>query len=82
MGVHVSSIVNEVIRTIRFLRKNFERTKTQIKQKRTNKTKTSEQKPTKATVFGAQKLLRGRGSLLKKIWDCPDNLILLCYSNQ
>ena len=64
MGVHVSSIVNEVIRTIRFLRKIFERTKMQIKQKPTNKTKTSKQKTTKATVFCAQKLLRG--GLLKK----------------
>ena len=42
-----------------FLRKNFKRTKTQIKSKRTNKTKLSEQKTTKATIFRAQKLLRG-----------------------
>ena len=42
-----------------FLRKDFERTKTQIKPKPTNKTKTSEQKTTKATFFRAQKLLRG-----------------------
>ena len=41
------------------LRKDFECTKTQIKPKLTNKTKTSEQKTTKATVFCAQKLLRG-----------------------
>ena len=34
--------VNDVIRTISiFLRKDFERTKTQIKQKSTNKTKVS-----------------------------------------
>ena len=42
-----------------FLRKDFERTKTQIKPKPTNKTKTSEQKTIKATFFRAQKLLRG-----------------------
>ena len=46
-GVHVSSIVNEVIRKIPsffifFLRKYFERTKTRHKQNPTNKTKTSE----------------------------------------
>ena len=33
----------------------------QIKQKPTNKTKTSKQKTTKTTVFHAQKLLRGGG---------------------
>ena len=43
-----------------FKRKNLKRTKTQIKPKRTNKTKLSEQKTTKATTFGAQKVLRGR----------------------
>ena len=42
-----------------FLRKRFERTKTQIKSKPTNKTKTIEQKTTKTTVFCAQNLLRG-----------------------
>ena len=42
-----------------FLRKDFEHTKTQIKPKPTNKTKTSEQKTTKAAFFRAQKLLRG-----------------------
>ena len=31
----------------------------QIKKKQTNKTKTSKQKTTKATVFWGQKLLRG-----------------------
>ena len=54
-----------------FLRKYFERTKTQIKPKPTNKTKTSEQKTTKGTIFNAQKLLRGRKlsilSFFKKI---------------
>ena len=50
----------EVIRTNSFfLRKNLERTKTQIKPKPTNKTKTSEQKTIKATIFRAEKLLRG-----------------------
>ena len=34
-----------------FLRKKFKRTKTQIKPKPTNKTKLSEQKATKATIF-------------------------------
>ena len=62
-----------------FLRKKFERTKTQIKPKPTNKTKLNEQKTTKATIFCAEKLLRG-GKLfllhfLKKNWHCPDNLI-------
>ena len=38
-----------------FLRKYFERTKTQIKPKPTNKTKTSEQKTKKGTIFNAQK---------------------------
>ena len=42
-----------------FLRKDFERTKTQIKPKPTNKTETRKQKTTKATFFRAQKLLRG-----------------------
>ena len=49
------SIVNEVIRTISSLyfisRKDFECTKTRQKQKRTNKTKLSEQKTTKAAIF-------------------------------
>ena len=36
----------------------------QIKQKPTNKTKTSKQKTTKATVFHAQKLLRGGESFV------------------
>ena len=50
----------EVIRTNSFfLRKNLERTKTQIKPKPTKKTKTSEQKTIKATIFRAEKLLRG-----------------------
>ena len=44
-GVHVSSIVNESIKT--------------ISTKPTNKTKTSKQKITKATIFRAQKLPRG-----------------------
>ena len=38
-----------------FLRKNFERTKTRHKQKRTNKAKLSEQKTTKATIFCVHK---------------------------
>ena len=42
-----------------FLQKNFKRTKMQIKPKPTNKTKTSKQKTTEATIFCAQKLLRG-----------------------
>ena len=61
-----------------FLRKNVKRTKTQIKQKPTNKIKTSEQKIAKATVFCAQKLLRGEESLVfrfLKNWNCLDNLI-------
>ena len=55
-----SSIANEVISSISslliiFLRKDFERTKTRHKQKPTNKTKLSEQKTTKATIFRAHK---------------------------
>ena len=42
-----------------FLRKNFKRTKTKIKPKPTNKTKASKQKTLKATIFRAEKLLRG-----------------------
>ena len=38
-----------------FLRKIFKRTKTQIKQKSTNKTKISEQKTTGATIFRLHK---------------------------
>ena len=37
-----------------FLQKNFKLTKTQIKPKPTNKTKTTEQKTTKATIFCTQ----------------------------
>ena len=52
--------MNKAIKIISiFLTKNFKHTKTQIKPKPTNKTKTSEQKTIKATVFHAQKLLRG-----------------------
>ena len=61
-----------------FLPKNFKQTKTQSNQKATNKTKTSRQKATKATVFCTQKRLRGRKlSVLcfLKNWNCPDNLI-------
>ena len=63
IGVHASSMINEVIRTISdlltfLLQKNIERTKMQIKPKTTNKTKISEQK-TKATGFCTQKPLRG-----------------------
>ena len=62
--VHISSIVNEVIRTILslfiFLQKNLERTKMQIEIKPTSKTK-------KATIFCAQKLLGGRKLFLKKM---------------
>ena len=54
-----SSIVNEAIKTISsqfiFLRKYFERTKTQINQNPLTKTKISEQKATKAMVFCAHK---------------------------
>ena len=66
MSVHY---VYNVIRTISsqffFLRKDFKRTKTQIKPKPTNKTKTSKQKTTKAIFFCAQKVLRW--GFLKKI---------------
>ena len=63
IGLHVISIVHEVITTISslfiFLRKNFKRTKTKLKPKPTNKKKLSKQKTTKATIFRAEKLLRG-----------------------
>ena len=42
-----------------FLRKDFERTNTQIKTKPTNKTKLSEQKTTGETIFCVEKRLRG-----------------------
>ena len=56
----MSSIVNEVIRTILnfFLQKDFTCTKTQIKRKPINKIKLSKQKTTKATIFQALKLLK------------------------
>ena len=44
-----------------FLRKNFERTKTRHKQKRTNKTKLSKHKTIKATIL---RLLRRRKSFI------------------
>ena len=51
----ISSIVNEVIKTILFFfTKNVKHTKTQIKPKPTNKTKISKQKTTKATIFCAK----------------------------
>ena len=58
----MSSIVNEAIRTslLIFLQKDFKRTKKQIKQKPTNKTKTSKQKTIKATTFHTEKVLRGQ----------------------
>ena len=66
--VHISSIVNEVIRIMStqflFLQKNLELTKPQIKPKPTNRTKISQQKITKATIFCAQKLLKGRKSFV------------------
>ena len=46
-------------KTVYFLRKDLERTKTQIKPKPTNKTKISEQKQQRQTRFRAEKLLRG-----------------------
>ena len=65
-----SCIVYEVIRTTSslfifffFLRKGFERTKTQIKPKPTDKTKPREKKTTKATIFRAQKLLKGENCI-------------------
>ena len=56
IGVHVSSIVKlgcqDNLKPIYFfLRKDFERTKPQINQNQPTKTKISEQKTTKATVF-------------------------------
>ena len=45
------------------LRKDFKRTKTEIKPKPTNKTKISEQKTTKAISVRAQKFLRGENCL-------------------
>ena len=48
------------------LRKKFKRTKTQIKPKPTNKTKLSEQKATKATIFQDFKTSeRGKWVLLR-----------------
>ena len=58
IGVHVISIVNEAIKTI-FLRKDFERAKTQIKPKPTNKNTKKRTKTTKGTIFHAYKFLRG-----------------------
>ena len=75
VGVHASGIVNKVIRTnlslfIFIFTKILERTKTEIKPKHPNKTKTT----TKTTVFYAQKLLRRKKlfilpSLKKRKWS-------------
>ena len=56
IGVHASSIINEVIRTISdlltfLLRKNLECTKMQIKPKTTNKTKNKRTKSNKGNKF-------------------------------
>ena len=63
IGVHVSSIVNEVAKTILsqfiFLYGKILNAQKR-KSKSTNKIKLSKQKATKATIFCAQKLLRGR----------------------
>ena len=54
------------LKPVFFLRKKFKRTKTQIKPKPTNKTKLSEQKATKATVFQDLKISeRGKWVLLR-----------------
>ena len=60
--VHVSSIVNEVIKVISsllFCTKIFKCPTTCHKQRPTNKTKTSEQKTTKATIFRVHKNFQG-----------------------
>ena len=72
-----SNMVNEVISTISslfihllfFSRKGFKHTKTQIKQRSTNKTKISEQKTAifrqiEGRMFCAEKLQRGGKSLV------------------
>ena len=50
-------------KTVYFLRKDLERTKTQIKPKPTNKTKISEQKATKANTFSRRKTSK-RGKIV------------------
>ena len=55
-----SSIVNEVINTISiFLQENFTTQEHITSKNHVTKTKTSEQKTTKTTIFREQKLLRG-----------------------
>ena len=70
--VIVSSIVNEAINTISsriifFLRKDFERTKTQINQHQPTKTKISKQKTTKATVFCTHKTVEEGRNRSKRV---------------
>ena len=61
--LRISSIVNEVIKTIFclfifFIGKILQHKKAQNMQKETNKTKVSEQKTAKATVFRVQNFIR------------------------
>ena len=58
-----------------FLQKHFKHTKMQIKPKPTNKTKLSQQKTTKATIFHEQKLLRGGRLFILHFFFCPKSLL-------
>ena len=63
-----------------FLRKDFERTKTQIKPRPTNKTKISKQKATKATRFCAQKLLRGEKLFILRFFKKIEIVLITSFT--
>ena len=83
IGVQVSSIVNEVIRTILrllffFLRKHFKRTKTQIKPKKTQQ-KNKRTKNNKSNNFLCSKTSSRRKivyfAFFFKYWSCSSSFI-------
>ena len=85
IGVHISSVVNKVIRKMTFfffffLQKNLERIKTQIEPKPTNKIKLSEQRTTKATFFRAEKLLRGGKLFILRFLKRTEIVLITSYT--
>ena len=82
IGVHISSVVNKVIRkmTFFFLRINLERIKTQIEPKPTNKIKLSEQRTTKATFFRAEKPLRERKLFILRFLKRTEIVLITSYT--
>ena len=83
IGVHISSVVNKVIRKMTFfffLRINLERIKTQIEPKPTNKIKLSEQRTTKATFFRAEKPLRERKLFILRFLKRTEIVLITSYT--